>query len=45
MARLLTPAVTRIELLMHAVLAVCSNLNASADDRAAVLAALSKADA
>jgi predicted transcriptional regulator len=43
--RLLTPAVTRVELLTQAVLAVCSNLDASADDRAAVLAALSNADA
>jgi predicted transcriptional regulator len=39
-ARLLTPAVTRVELLTHAVQAVCQNLNASAADRAAVLATL-----
>ena len=44
-ALLLTPTVTRVELLTHAVQAVCQNLNASADDRAAVLAALGDADA
>jgi predicted transcriptional regulator len=44
-ARLLTPTVTRVELLTHAVVAVCDNLNASADDRAAVVAVLGNADA
>jgi len=43
--RLLTPAMTRVELLTQTVLRACHNLNASADDRAAVLAALSNADA
>jgi predicted transcriptional regulator len=43
--RLLTPAHTRVELLTQAVLAVCRNLNASVDDRAAVLAALGNVDA
>ena len=42
---LLTPTVTRVELLTHAVEAVCQNLNASADNRAAVLAALNNVDA
>lgn len=44
-ARVLTPAVTRTELITHAVQAVCRNLNASAADRAAALAALGNADA
>lgn len=44
-ARLLTPACTRTELITQAVQAVCSNLNASAADRAAALVALSNADA
>jgi len=44
-ARLLMPTVTRVELLTQAVQAVCRNLNANAADRAAVLAALSNADA
>jgi len=43
--RVLTPAMTRVELLTQTVLSVCHNLKASADDRAAVLAALSNADA
>ncbi len=43
--RVLTPAVTRVELLTQAVLTVCENMHASADDRAALLAALSDADA
>jgi predicted transcriptional regulator len=44
-AFLLTATVKRVELLTHAVHAVCRNLNASAADRAAALAALSTDDA
>ena len=43
--RMLTPAITRVELLTQTVREACCSLNASADDRAAVLAALSNADA
>lgn len=43
-ARLLTPAMTRVELLTQAVLGLCQNLNASANERAAVIAALGNAD-
>ncbi len=44
-ARLLTPAITRVELLTQTVRESCRSLNASAADRAAVLDALSNADA
>jgi BlaI family penicillinase repressor len=43
--RLLTPAVTRVKFLTHAVEGVCNNLNVNADDRAAALAVLSNVDA
>jgi predicted transcriptional regulator len=43
-ARLLTPTVTPVELLTQAMVAVCDNLNTSADDRAAVVAVLGNAD-
>jgi predicted transcriptional regulator len=44
-ALLLTPTVTRVELLTHAVQAVCRNLHANAADRAALMASLGNADA
>jgi predicted transcriptional regulator len=40
-ALLLTPTVTRVELLTHALQAVCRNLHFSGDDRAALMASLS----
>ena len=44
-ALLLTPTVTRVELLTNAVQAVCRNLHATGNDRAAVIAVLGDADA
>lgn len=43
--RVLTPAVTRVELLTHIVRAHCRSLNASDGERAALLIALSDDDA
>jgi BlaI family transcriptional regulator, penicillinase repressor len=43
--RLLTPVITRVELLTQTVREACRSLNASAADRTAVLTALSAADA